>query len=298
MNESMKSEQPRLRLVKLVDEKRQPSAEVLRKWAALGSLINKFAQPQPVNWEPVKGMIKAAEDKWSDDAEHLRELLKRSNDQLRPLDDPLNEDFGAHRWLSAEREEAYSDWLKWVLEQLKRPALIAQVLGIRSKDLSAVSGELKIVREFGITDDQGIPRRTDLDIYWGGNPGIRVEVKKHKAESVHPAQLEGQEKGKGFRRYILLVTSGTVQDYKGKFIVRYWNDVCIEIRRLVPTLGGGKDELIVLKAMLLAFVGAVEQNLLRLQGALRERIDHRHPVSPDLKTHLQAVLRRQYVRQT
>ena len=35
-----------------------------------------------------------------------------------PLRDPLHVDAGLNRWQRNDHEEAYSDWLAWILEQL------------------------------------------------------------------------------------------------------------------------------------------------------------------------------------
>jgi hypothetical protein len=48
--------------------------------------------------------------------EHLRKALDNSNAALAPLGEPLRLNLGKHRWLSADREESYSDWLAWILQ--------------------------------------------------------------------------------------------------------------------------------------------------------------------------------------
>jgi len=35
-----------------------------------------------------------------------------------------------HRWLADDREESYSDWLAWVIEQIKMPELVFRVFGV------------------------------------------------------------------------------------------------------------------------------------------------------------------------
>jgi hypothetical protein len=63
-------------------------------------------------------MIRAAEPVLLSNAERLRTLLMRSNALLSPLADPLLTDCGVHEWLSRSREEAYSDWLAWIVRQM------------------------------------------------------------------------------------------------------------------------------------------------------------------------------------
>jgi|CXWL01.1.fsa_nt_gi hypothetical protein len=262
-------------------------AATLKKWADIGRDIAQEQSESHFDWKSVRSLIKAAEPLFKEESERLEGLLRKSDEHLDPLEDPLKVDFGVHRWLRAEREEAYSDWLEWTLGQLESPALVCKVLGIREDDLGEISGKLKIKREFVFTDDQDRQRRTDLDIYWGDKPAIRVEVKKYDADAVDPNQLKRQEKGKRFQQYVLLVTSGLVQDYKGrKFIVRYWKDLCIEFRRLMPILGGLKTGMVVQKALILAFVGAVEQNLFMLPGNLKMRLGSNRRIGSHVGDHI------------
>lgn len=71
------------------------------------------------------------------EAERLRRVLRESNRRLRPLFDPLNSDFGLLRWLASGREEAYSDWLEWILEQISPRETCRIVLGAEDRSLLA-----------------------------------------------------------------------------------------------------------------------------------------------------------------
>jgi len=84
----------------------------------------------------------------------LQELLRLSNDAFVPLADPLAIDFGAHRWLSSGREEAYSDWLEWVLKQSGNARQILRLLGVQDEDLvrECTSEKPDIKREYPIKD--------------------------------------------------------------------------------------------------------------------------------------------------
>ena len=75
-------------------------------------------------------MIEAAEPVLLENSRRLKTLLERSNETLSPLSDPLLEDHGVHEWLSRSREEAYSDWLAWVLKQIKEPRDVLRLLDI------------------------------------------------------------------------------------------------------------------------------------------------------------------------
>jgi hypothetical protein len=126
-------------------------------------------------------------------------------------------------------------------------------------------GNLCIRREFGIEDEEGQRRRTDLDICFGEANFIRVEVKKGDAEQIDASQLASQERG--FAHYVLILRQGLPQNYTGQFCLRYWDDLCIELRRTIAVLGKHKASL-VQRALILAFVGAVEENILKLPGGL------------------------------
>src|SRR5262245_53290596 len=48
----------------------------------------------------------------------LSDLLAESQRRLAPFGDPLELDLGVHRWLAPAREEAYADWLAWILGRI------------------------------------------------------------------------------------------------------------------------------------------------------------------------------------
>ena len=100
----------------------------LRQWAEWGRAFASRRAPRP-DWSAVDALISAAKPRLKEDARDLRELLDRSRNRLK-MTDPLVCDLGVHRWLSAEREESYSDWLAWALERLKDAAAVLRLLGI------------------------------------------------------------------------------------------------------------------------------------------------------------------------
>src|SRR6185312_11530504 len=87
----------------LKEEKRADSAAVLARWAELA-----YLQPA-TSWTAVAALISAVEQESRRAEKRLNELLDQSDRLLRPLGDPLRANVGLHRWLRAEREEAYSD---------------------------------------------------------------------------------------------------------------------------------------------------------------------------------------------
>jgi hypothetical protein len=89
-------------------------AQVVRTWACLPRAANS-------NWDSVSNIIRAAETDSAKQELELRQLLNESDARLKKVSlcDPLHAGLGLNRWLRKEREEAYSDWLEWVLQQVQ-----------------------------------------------------------------------------------------------------------------------------------------------------------------------------------
>ena len=91
-------------------------AGILRQWAVLGRSVR--VGSLAVDWTAAARMIEAAEKDAKESRKALKGLLERSKtEHFLGFGDPLDLDFGAHRWLKGSREEAWSDWLAWILEQ-------------------------------------------------------------------------------------------------------------------------------------------------------------------------------------
>ena len=86
----------------------------LAQWAEWGKA---YASPRQshTDWSAIDVLIEAARPHLLEDSKTLRELLERSQEQLK-VTDPLLCDLGLHHWLANKREESYSDRLAWVLE--------------------------------------------------------------------------------------------------------------------------------------------------------------------------------------
>ena len=91
------------------------SLEAMRRLAELRALAPGAPSAGPACWLPVKHLIASGTDFAKAQEACLADLILRSNAHLKPLTDPLATDFGTHRWLRGEREEAYSSWLAWIL---------------------------------------------------------------------------------------------------------------------------------------------------------------------------------------
>ncbi len=80
------------------------------------------------------------------------------------------------------------------------------------------------------------------------------------ADDVTDKQLRDQgHYGRDFERRLLLAPSGEVKPSADDFTLILWRDICLRLRRLAPSISRRN---ISVAAMVLAFVGAVEQNLL------------------------------------
>jgi hypothetical protein len=58
----------------------------------------------------------------------LQDIVRDWEEKLSPIEDPLRVRFGLNRWLAESREEAYSDWLAWVLHELRSSDLVGRLL--------------------------------------------------------------------------------------------------------------------------------------------------------------------------
>jgi hypothetical protein len=252
--------------------KQQPPVTVLRTWGQLGRQLARSRRSVVVGWEPTSRMIKAAAPLFQALAGKLNNLLARSDRLLKPLADPLRTDFGAHRWLSSDREEAYSDWLAWIVQRLQSPAVLG-LFAIKELFPDKPLHNIELQRDIqpvvlrepwvpqGHSDKHG---RLDLVIRFEDRAVLVVETKVGHADRSDTAKQHGyaewlnKQEGKSYP--ILLASDGEKQEYAGGFRLLKWADLCLALRRLVVELCA--KEQIVLATMALAFVGAVEQNLL------------------------------------
>jgi hypothetical protein len=248
--------------------------EVVRTWASLSSAANS-------NWDSVGNIIRAAEtDSKKQELELLR-LLRESDDRLEAVSlcDPLHAGLGLNRWLRKEREEAYSDWLEWVLQQvqaLPRGAWhVLWALGVPEKEIpvAADGARCAIVRELCIPD-----RRLDLFLCIEDALAVVVEVKKHSAEV---SQTEKQEpyfdwlqKQPYISKKAILIVTDAAEETNHKFARLRWGDLCARLRALLPVIAHHCRT--VKAAMIVAFIAAVETNLLGLAAPDQQRstMDH------------------------
>lgn len=226
------------------------------------------------------------------EADRLQNVLNQSSQFLHPFKDPLLIDFGAHRWLSSAREESYSDWLAWILTQLQDPQLVFDIL-LEQHDANLqerCKQRLTVHRELGLIDEHGFRKRTDLELMYGREKAVLVEVKKGDASRIDLEQLRIQLRHKpGFAHYVLLAGHGEDRQYADGFQLRTWSELCIALRRtvVIPRLKGTVEG-----AMILAFVGAVEQNLIGYPGNFSERFGRGELIGISLRQRIEDHLKR------
>jgi hypothetical protein len=246
----------------------------LLEWAELGRAYAPRRSSR-ADWSAVEALIEAAQPRLLEDSKVLRELLERSREQL-GLSDPLLCDLGVHRWLEADREESYSDWLAWVLEQLDEAEAVLAVLGVKSPQfVSACVGKSYHVEREAVVKEgySGSRGRLDLLIHFG-EPELAVVGVEVKTDD------ESYEKQQGYvqslrglypRVECVLVTKDNVpEDQLFGFRSQTWEDLSVRLRRAIAGVvrGYGMDAG---AAMMVSFVGAVERNLLGYGVAAPQR---------------------------
>jgi hypothetical protein len=210
--------------------------------------------------------VSAARRTFDVQRERFRKLINSSNSRLEPLRDPLLTDFGVNRWLSNRREEAWSDWLEWVITQLKTSEAVCELFGIELPQPTWGIPEIRLSTQREVSVLQGHrDRKGRLDIIIRFSPAvvIVVEVK------VTNADKSDVKKNKGYKAWlndqperekipILLATDGTSEEYEGFDLVR-WSEISGRLRKLV--MNGQFDDLVV-RSLICGFIGAIEQRLL------------------------------------
>jgi hypothetical protein len=230
--------------------------DVLKLWSGLGRAVQE--NENSCTWAGALRMINAAEPWFKACREELEDLLKQSEAGLAPLGEPLLIDLGVHRWLRKGREESYSDWLAWIIHQLPSTKTVFQLLRIACPaEYEGCSASA--CREKWILNNK---RKLDVVISLDGKPLFIVEIKKRMAQ-------DENRKLRDYRKWadendvpyrILLGKEGEQSDACCGFAIRRWDDLCVALRRFSGEIRERKGVLV--GAMTLAFVGAVEQNLL------------------------------------
>jgi len=200
----------------------------------------------------------------------LDRILARSNHRFAPIGDPLTINFGLNRWLIAEREEAYSDWLAWIFGEIGTNHLLTLLFG--QSPPHGFDGNPTVKREECVPEGHiGHSGRLDIVLRFV-NAVIVIEVKMPEATNL--------EKHQGYRSWLdhqpekiklaFLITVGNIVDKHGGFASLSWGTLCGRMRQILPRLI--QEQCIILAAIVGAFVGAVEQNLLGYPALINQFI--------------------------
>ncbi len=249
---------------------------VLRRWAVIGKKLRVHHTPKPVSWNICHGLLHAADQYTSVELEKLDLLVKKTENQLKPLQEPLKLNLGVHRWLSKEREEAYSDWFAWTIQELATPDFVAEVFyGEKVRDAGITDVKKLLACKAGCTVDrevwipqghQGQAGRLDCLIKFGNDIIIVAEIKMGSADDADTEKQKGysiwlEQQEAAFKKGFLIATDGKVDDYCG-FQLLLWRSVCKRLRKFLPELN--KQGRIITSALIAGFACAVEQNILGL----------------------------------
>lgn len=231
--------------------------EILLTWHELGRGLLASAPLECASWDSASLLVRSAKSLDDYARQHLEDALAHSNAELWPLSDPLTLNLGAHRWLSADREESYSDWLAWILQGMSgREILPLFELGVGSTS-DALGPAERVRRE--AASEYG---RTDVEVWFGERGLLLIEVKVQPTGRDLRSQLEryeswadGQRVGR--RLYALLGAEKPTQNI-APFVFTSWRTLCQRLRRYANSVKGPD---LLRAAAILIFCGAVEQNL-------------------------------------
>jgi len=241
-------------------------AELIRRWAAL----TRFCEEGQigVTWSAVERLIYPAIRCAVTQVQQLKALVHRWEDRLHPIGEPLRMSFPLNRWLAGDREEAYSDWLAWILEEIGSADRVGYVLCGEEvpEQLLGCGQRCSVEREVWVPEGHSEHRgRLDCVVRFGDQAVILLEVKMVSAEAAD----RGKNAGYGqwldsqpvpLRKAYLVATEGAARLYEGGFELLTWGEICRRLRRLIPEFV--TEGRLILAALVGGFVGAVEQNLL------------------------------------
>jgi len=234
--------------------------EVLRTW----SEFHVNVQPKSRSWDSADLLVRSAKELDDYALEHLKNALDDSDKVLSPLGEPLNLDLGKHRWLSADREESYSDWLAWILQGISgTEILLLFALGDDATKDPLGSERISVRREVWGKDKRS---RTDIEVQFGERGLLIIEVKVQNPGSELQPELQRFERASRKhieRRFLILL--GIEEPAPGlrlsEFAFTNWRTLCQRLRQYACRVKENKSESLRAAAILI-FCGAVEQNLL------------------------------------
>ncbi len=247
-------------------------SQILKQWADFDRDGASRASLFPVDWQPATAFMRAAQAADEAARQTLKELLARSDLLFGPLGDPLSMDFGAHRWLAESREESYSDWLAWILAQIGEPIQILRLFGVSDESVSEPLSSRVRVREIEILDRS---RRLDLLLPFGDQLVVVVEIKTKwfgreevREQLTEYAKWADQQPAPALCFFVAVELDAFQCPETFTFVP--WRDLSLRLRAValewIRGAEGPMGTRLISAAMLLAFCGSVEQNLLELSS--------------------------------
>jgi hypothetical protein len=256
--------------------------ETWQSYARWGEVLGKQGLDQSsdfdcdVGYTAIEEIVKAFQALVNSEKIHLADLLRITDDRLAPFSDPLRLPFVRHRWLDPrrEREESYSDWLAWLLEGMDSADRVLRVFDLEDSAFGAIvrREEPTITREEEFRTSSGELKRLDVVIRFGDAGILLVEVKIREIGvaggagnlPIYRAWLESRQPDPR-RRYSILLVPDPMEAPVG-WEVRSWDRVSLRLRLQAAVCDVSIPGSRLFAAMLLCFAGAVEQNLLGLDG--------------------------------
>jgi hypothetical protein len=228
------------------------------------------------DYKAVEQIVKAFRALVKAEGVHLAGLLKASDFKLAPFSDPFRLPISGLRWLDLqrEREESYSDWLAWLLAGMDSAEQVLKLFGLEDTKFGSLASKEKptIDREVGYRASGGELKRLDIVIRFADAGILLVEVKIREisvaggAENL-PDYLSWLEKHQPDprRRCAILLIPNPIEPPSG-WEVRSWDGVSLKLRLQATVCDASIPGSRLFAAMLLCFAGAVEQNVLGLNG--------------------------------
>lgn len=263
----------------------------MRRFASLAHLVSGKKTPD-VDWNSARKFRQSVEPSLLAAAEEARDLIRKEEKLLGlgVYSEPFRVDLGLHRWLQDESEPVYSDWLQWIVRALDDKEWIFRLLGVGSgwPTIGLATPKPTVVnREVPVwkRDSGKLLGFLDLMIWFGKKTRVVVEVKKFDENYEKQSEYRKALEGDGVETDFILL-SNEFADSKDvcTFRARNWRSFCVEGRKLIPEVAREKG--LAVATLMLAFIGAVEQNILGLTDLRRlflEGADH-SPAPVDLKT--------------
>jgi hypothetical protein len=204
----------------------------------------------------------------------LHELVQRSAERLQPLGEPLDQEIGLNRWLARAREEAYSNWFKWLFEQMKVGELI-KVLDLYDTQAEEPTGTqpISVVREMIVEEGyEGQQGRIDLVLQLGRRGLVVLEVKKGDAAAGagklagYRDSIEGDQAFEQMSKIYVLLAANSSLNAIEKFYVRCYPAFCRNLRHLAVDWMHSKPPRPLAAAAMLMIAATIETNLLHLSA--------------------------------